>query len=620
MNGNEAEGGAMERFLMLFAVTVGLCIALSLPSIRFAVGFQSLQAILETEAEINARLATQIVNANPELWTVQEERLAALVERRPADRTPEVRQVLGARGEIVASQADPLAAPVVEAAADIFDSGQAVGRMRVARSLRPLLIETGWVAALALALGFGVYLALKLLPLRALAEANRKLRQLANYDSLTGLPNRALFRDRLGQAMVRARRSQRRMALMFIDLDRFKDVNDTMGHAFGDRLLRHVATAIEHSLRATDTVSHFDSDDVSVARLGGDEFTVILEGIVDAGSAAVVAERILRALEAPYADNGREVFISASIGITLYPHDEVDIEELIRHADTAMYKSKEKGRNAYTFYSGDLNAALDERMGVLADLHHALDKEQFVLHFQPKARLGDGRVTGVEALIRWRHPVRGLVPPDRFIPLLEETGLIVPVGDWVIRHACETLAAWDRQGLPGLSMAVNISARQLRSPDLLATLQRILGDTGIVPRRLELELTESMLVEDSEATGAVLSGIKSMGMPVAIDDFGTGQSSLSYLKRFNIDVLKIDRSFVRDIPGDLDDCAISEAVVALARALRLTVVAEGVETEAQAEFLRDIRCDSMQGYLLSRPLPAEEFVAWYEPRYGAVAA
>jgi diguanylate cyclase (GGDEF)-like protein len=619
MTEGDERGRGMERFLTAFAILIGLGIALILPAIHFAIGYQSLQSILETEAEINARHVTEIVNANPELWTVEEVRLNALLVRRPADRTPEIRRVHDAAGEVVAQSADPLAAPVIWAASAVHDSGVVVGAIRIGRSLRPQMVNTALVALVALALGVGVYLALKLLPLRALAEANRQLRQLANYDSLTGLPNRALFRDRLRQAMVRARRSQRRMALMFIDLDHFKDVNDTLGHAFGDRLLRHVATAIEQSLRSTDTVAHHDGREVSVARLGGDEFTVILENIIDAGSAAAVAERILRALELPFVDGSHEIFISASIGVTLYPHDEVDLEELIRHADTAMYKSKEKGRNAYTFYSGDLNAALEERMGVLADLHHALEKDQFVLHYQPKARLGDGRITGVEALVRWQHPVRGLVPPDRFIPLLEETGLILAVGDWVVRRACETLAEWDRQGLPELTMAVNLSARQLRSADLLATLQRILDDTGIAPRRLELELTESMLVEDSEASRTVLAGIKAMGMPVAIDDFGTGQSSLGYLKRFNIDVLKIDRSFVRDIPGDADDCAIAEAVIALARALRLSVVAEGVETGAQVDFLRDLRCDSMQGYLLSRPLPAADFVAWFEPRREAVA-
>ena len=600
----------MERWLTIVAMVIGASVALLLPLVHFLAGYQSLQAVVTTEVEINARLVTQIVNVNPELWMVEGDRLAALVDRGPVDRTPEIRVVFGAGGEVVAEKRDALAPPFWSAESDVFDAGQVTGKMRITRSLRPLLVETAWVGLFSLVLGLGIVFALKWLPLRALVEANRKLRLLASYDSLTGLPNRELFRDRLAQSMARAQRNRRRMALMLLDLDHFKDVNDSLGHAFGDRLLTHVAQVIEESLRTTDTLAFRAQEETSTSRLGGDEFTIILENIVDAGSAAVVAERILRALEQPFQHDGHEVHVSASIGITLYPHDDVDIDQLIRHADAAMYKSKEQGRNVYTFYSGDLNTALAERMALLNDLHHALTEKQFVLYYQPQARLVGGEIVGVEALIRWNHPTRGLVPPDRFIPMLEETGMIVAVGEWVIEEACAALGRWDALGLPPLTMAVNLSGRQFRSPSLLEVIGRSLLTNNLLAHRLELELTESLLVEDNELSRKLLASFKAMGLPVAIDDFGTGQSSLSYLKRFNIDVLKIDRSFVRDLPNDADDCAIADAIIALAHSLRLRVVAEGIETREQAEFLRQSGCELMQGYLLSRPIPEREFTDW----------
>ena len=449
-------------------------------------------------------------------------------------------------------------------------------------------------------------------------QTQDRLAHLANYDSLTGLPNRVLFRDRLVQAMERARRGQRSMGLMFLDLDRFKVVNDSLGHAVGDLLLRHVGELLTRSLREVDTVAHSaEKGAFTVSRLGGDEFTIIVEGLGGADQAAMIAQRILNAFNVPFKHDGREIYISASIGISLYPADDSDLDGLIRHTDMAMYRSKDLGRNTYNFYSDDMNANVAARLDLEANLRHALERDEFVLHYQPKADLNTGVITGVEALIRWNRPGQGTVAPDVFISTLEDTGMIVPVGAWVIRTACAEVQSWDRLGLPPLSLAVNLSARQFRQTDLAQVITEVLSATGMAANRLELELTESLLMEDNALSSGVLAEFARMGVRVAIDDFGTGHSSLSYLKRFSVDTLKIDRSFVRDTPVDAEDCAIATAIVALAHSLRLKVVAEGVETRDQLAFLRGLGCDEMQGYLLSRPLPAAQLVAWLQtPRFG----
>ncbi|KQW34287.1 hypothetical protein ASC76_23900 [Rhizobacter sp. Root404] len=441
--------------------------------------------------------------------------------------------------------------------------------------------------------------------------AQDRLSFLANYDSLTGLPNRALFRDRLSLAMRRAERSGVPVALMFLDLDRFKVVNDSLGHAAGDLLLQHVSTKLANCVRKVDSVArNVDSETVTVSRLGGDEFTIIFEAIRGPEDAALVAQRILDSLLEPCLIDGQEIFISCSIGISLYPRGECDLDGLIRQTDMAMYRSKTHGGGMYSFYSLEMSAAVEARLQTEASLRHALQRNEFTLHYQPKADLLTGRVTGVEALLRWCRPEEGMVPPDRFISMLEDTGLILPVGAWVIRTACAELARWDSIGMPPLAMAVNLSARQFRDNHLKQLIADTLLDSGIAPSRLELELTESQLIEDSDKSRALLDGLAELGVKVAIDDFGTGHSSLSYLKRFSIDTLKIDRSFVRDITNSEEDHAIATAVVALGRSLDLRVVAEGVETLHQADCLRALGCDQIQGYLLSRPLPSDQLVAW----------
>ena len=444
------------------------------------------------------------------------------------------------------------------------------------------------------------------------------LDQRVHFDSLTGLPNRVLFRDRLAQAMARARRSAAPMALMFIDLDRFKIVNDSLGHEVGDRLLQHVAHTLTQCLRSVDSVvRRVDEQRLTLSRLGGDEFTVIAEAVQTAEDAAAIARRILDALNEPFQVGEEEIVVSGSIGISMYPTDDVDLDGLVRHTDMAMYRSKSLGRGMYSFFSDDLNAAVSARLSLEGHLRRAAEREEFELHFQPKADLHTGEVTGVEALLRWHRPGHGLVPPDRFVAVLEDTGLVLPVGAWVIRRACAQLAEWDRLGLPPLRMAVNLSARQFRHLYLASLVEDSLRENAINPRRLEIELTESLLMEDTEVTRNMLDNFTCMGVRLAIDDFGTGHSSLSYLRRFSVDTLKIDRSFVHLLPGSSEDAAIAAAVIALGRSMHINVVAEGVETQSQAELLRDLGCHEMQGYLLGRPMPAGEFVEWLQPRLHA---
>jgi diguanylate cyclase (GGDEF)-like protein len=441
-------------------------------------------------------------------------------------------------------------------------------------------------------------------------QAQARLTQLANYDSLTGLPNRALFRDRLSTAMARAQRTGAPMALMFLDLDRFKLINDSLGHEVGDRLLQHVARTLTHCLRNVDSVAHVGEEPFVLSRLGGDEFTVIVESIGTAEDAALVARRLLDAVNAPFVVGEEEIVVSASIGISMYPTDDVDLDGLIRHTDMAMYRSKSLGRGTYSFFSDDLNAAVSSRVSLEGSLRRAIERSEFQLFFQPKAELRSGGITGVEALVRWHRPGHGIVPPDRFISVLEDTGMILPVGAWVIRAACQQLAAWDRQGLPPMRLAVNLSARQFRHLYLASLVEDSLRENSIDPKRLEIELTESLLMEDTETNRAMMENFRRMGVRLAIDDFGTGHSSLSYIKRFNVDTLKIDRTFVHSLPDSADDMAIVAAVVAMGRSMHMCVVAEGVETIEQAEVLRELGCDEMQGYLLARAMPGADFAAW----------
>jgi len=430
-----------------------------------------------------------------------------------------------------------------------------------------------------------------------IVRANRELAQQANYDALTGLANRNLLADRVAQTLIHAGRAGRVAAVMLLDLDRFKTVNDSLGHDQGDALLREVALRLTACMREGDTV----------ARLGGDEFVVVLADMARVPDAIPVAQKVLSALAAPMHIGGRELTIGASIGISSYPADGTDAGTLLRNADVAMYRAKAQGGDSYAFFTREMNARALEQLEIEAGLRRAVEKNELVLHYQPIVDAKTGRINAAEALVRWQHPQQGLLAPNRFIPVAEESGLIVGIGEWVLRRACEQAAEWRRRGLPPLRVAVNMSGRQFAERGLAATIAGLLADTGCDPDTLEIEITESAIMHSPEAAMLTMHRINQLGVRLSIDDFGTGYSSLSYLKRFPVHKLKIDRSFVRDIHVDADDAAIVGAIAALAKNLELKVVAEGVETPEQLKFLESLGCDECQGYLFSRPCPAEDF-------------
>ena len=415
---------------------------------------------------------------------------------------------------------------------------------------------------------------------------------------LTGLPNRTLFFERLGQGIEAAAAADSQVAVLFMDLDRFKYVNDNLGHDVGDRLLQAVAQRVRHSVRNVDTV----------ARLGGDEFTVVLSDLDGPGAAATAAHNICRMLATPFQIDGHDIFVTSSVGIAMYPHDGTDVATLVKHADSAMYRAK-KTNTGFQFYEASMEQSISEHVRLESDLRRALELNQLEVYYQPQSSFATGQIVAMEALVRWHHPTRGMVSPAEFIPLAEETGIIIALGDWVLRTACAQLKAWHNEGLPPLRVAVNLSVRQLLQKDFSRTVEAVLADTGLAPHLLELEITESTLMENAQDTLTALHRLRSLGVRLSIDDFGTGYSSLSYLKRFPVDIIKIDRSFVRDVPQDADDAAIVTAIIALAHSLRLEVVAEGVETVAQLHFLQARHCDLLQGYHLSPAIPAAQFAA-----------
>jgi diguanylate cyclase (GGDEF)-like protein len=409
------------------------------------------------------------------------------------------------------------------------------------------------------------------------------------------LPNRLLFRDRITVALAHARRNGSLSAVMFLDLDQFKLVNDTLGHTVGDRLLQAIGSRLVTCVRAEDTV----------ARMGGDEFTILLAELSDRRGAPVVAQKVLEAVRHPVIIDEHELYVTTSIGIAIFPDDGMDAEALLRHADRAMYRAKEQGRDNYQLAASVTERPGEARLAMERALHRALERDELVVHYHPMVEIATGRVVGAEALVRWNDPDRGLVLPEEFIPLAEETQLIVPIGAWVLRTACAQMKAWHDAGHPRLRVAVNLSPRQFQDRELTATVERILQETGYPPTLLDLEITESTAMQNAELTLAILNGLKEMGIRISIDDFGTGYSSLSYLKRFPIDTVKIDQDFVRDLTSD--DTAIISAVISMARALNLRVIAEGVETEEQLAFLRREQCSEMQGFLFSEPLCAADF-------------
>jgi diguanylate cyclase (GGDEF)-like protein len=438
----------------------------------------------------------------------------------------------------------------------------------------------------------------------ALRDSEEQLRHQAFHDALTGLPNRALMNDRLAVALAHAHRNLSRLAVMFLDIDRFKLINDSLGHTTGDELLRLVSVRLSKALREGDTL----------ARLGGDEFILLLPGLGEDAAAAKVARKVLTALRQPFHLDGRELFVSASIGISLYPLDGSDAETLVKNADVAMYRAKEQGRDNYQLYRAELHVRALKRMTLESQLRAAVGRDEFRLYYQPIVDLASGTIVAAEALVRWQHPERGLVLPAEFVSVAEDTGLILPIGAWVLKTACVEAQSWVRRGLPPVRISINLSARQFQQDDFVRQISTILAETGLDPSRLELEITESVAMDNADHTVSVLRRMQDLGVRLTIDDFGTGYSSLSYLKRFPLHALKIDRSFVQDIASDPRNAAVAQAIVALGHGLDIDVIAEGVETEEQRSLLQAQGCQALQGYLFSRPLPPERFGALLRPR------
>jgi diguanylate cyclase (GGDEF)-like protein/PAS domain S-box-containing protein len=435
-----------------------------------------------------------------------------------------------------------------------------------------------------------------------------KLAYIAQHDPLTGLPNRALLSDRLDQAISQARRHDTALAMLYLDLDRFKHINDSLGHLVGDQLLQTVALRLTECVRATDTV----------CRLGGDEFVILLSEVAHTQDAAGIADKILQSLRQPQLLGDQELQVTASIGIVVHPGDGTAAEALLQNADSAMYEAKNRGRNNYQFYRSELNssasASASERLSIENDLRHAIERRELTLHYQPIVNLRTGAVAGVEALLRWQHPALGLMLPDRFLSIAEESGLIVPIGHWMLRKACAQAKSWHDGGLSNLRLAVNISAMELRSKQFVAGVGASLAATGFDPRWLEVEITENFLMQDSKSTSLVLGALKGLGICLALDDFGTGYSSLSHLRRFPIDTVKVDRSFVHDLTENAGNASAVSAIINMGRSLRLRVVAEGVEAVEQLEFLQEHGCAEAQGHHFSRPLPAADFAGWIRTR------
>ena len=442
-------------------------------------------------------------------------------------------------------------------------------------------------------------------------RSEQHVRQLAYFDSVTGLPNRQSFVRELRRAMRQAQGTNNALAVLYVDLDRFKRINDTFGHTIGDALLKAVATRLAACVRPSDFLA-FAADGagngpsgVRVARLGGDEFVVLLTDLDVPQEAGIVAKRIRQALSGPFTFEERQFVVTPSIGIALYPRDGSDVETLLAKADTAMYQAKDV-RNTVRFYASSMGAKAAERLRMEEELRRAIEEERLTLHYQPKHRLATDVVVGAEALLRWQHAERGFIPPAEFIPLAEETGLIVPLGEWVVDEACAQLRRWQQAGLPSLRLAINIAAEQVARSDVTSMTLKAIWKHGVRPQSLEIEITEALLMQDLKAAREMMSAFKDAGVSLAIDDFGTGYSSLSYLRQFPVDTLKIDRSFVQNAHVSKDDAVICEAIIAMGKKLGLTVVAEGVELEEQRAFLTAAGCDEAQGFLFSRPLPAAE--------------
>ncbi len=583
------------RSTTFVAMAAAVLVAVSVPLAHYYVSHIYFHWGIEVESAVMAEEIAHMVALDPEAWETDLDGLRAVLEDPRhedvghLDSTEQKRVLLPDGRPLVATGAVALPGPVARLSTPIEHGGTTYGLLETAHSERPMMLRSLELLLLSSLLGAGIYAALRILPLRVLRKAANRASYLASHDPLTDLPNRALFNEWLVQCLAAAGRKHCAAAVLCIDIDHFKEVNDMLGHAAGDALLRQVTARIRESLRAEDVL----------ARLGGDEFAVIQSRIQQPTGASSLAERLVRVIGAPVELDGQEITIGASIGISMYqPGSETTAQVLLQQADLALAGAKAEGRGSFRFFEPEMNRALLERKALEADLRRAIATGQFELHYQPQVDLATREMRGVEALLRWNHPVDGWIPPDRFIPLAEETGLILAIGDWVIRTACRDAADW-----PGVRVAVNVSPMQFRHGDLVDTVGAALRASGIAAERLELEITEGVLLQNTDTVLAALRALKALGVCIAMDDFGTGFSSLSYLRRFRFDKIKIDRSFVADLGADEQCDSIIDAVIGLSRSLDMRSNAEGVETLAQVEALAARGCQEVQGYFFARPMP-----------------
>lgn len=583
-------------FTTAVAAAAAIIVALVLPALHFYYVYQYNTGNIESKTEINAKLISQLIGHNPQMWQFETLRIDELLGDKAPGTDTELRRVFAENGDLIAERGtDPLPGPIIRDSHPLYDAGVIVGRVELERSLRPQLIQSFMVFVLSGLLGAGIFIALRAVPLRLLRRVIERASFLASHDALTNLPNRAVFQEWMVHTMADVERDGTPAAVLFLDLDHFKEVNDLLGHAAGDELLKQVSERMSETLRQNDVLS----------RLGGDEFAIIQKRIAQPQGAAQLAQRLIAILAEPFDLFGQEAMIGASIGITMCePGGQTDPSHLLQQADMALYRAKSGGRGNYQFFEEDMNRRMLERKMMEIDLRRALANDQLQLHFQPQIDLATSALIGVEALIRWNHPEQGWIAPDRFIPLAEETGLILPIGDWVIHTACRQAQAW-----PSLKVAVNVSPVQFRRGDLVAVVRHALEESGMDAARLELEITEGVLMQDTDATIAILTALKELGVKIAMDDFGTGYSSLSYLRRFPFDKIKIDRSFIADMGHDDHADSIINAVIGLGRALGMKSNAEGVETIEQADLLRAQGCEEVQGFYFGRPMAGEHIDA-----------
>ena len=588
----------LVHVITAFAATAAIMFTIVMPTAYFVSVHTAKNSEIAAEAKLGSTMLTQLASDNAELWTYENARIQGLLMLLGTPPEPEQRIVFAANGALIVSQGSEPIPPFIAAKSPVYDSGMIVGQVEVRRSQLLEIKIAGAIGVLAALLGTLGFAALRWLPLRLLKRALARSAHLATHDVLTGLPNRTLFHDHLKQTVAWSRREGASLAVLYIDLDRFKEINDTLGHATGDRLLVAVADRLRACVREIDTL----------ARLGGDEFAIIQAGARQLADTELLAQRLIDAMDEVFELDGNRITVAVSVGIAIRSITDLVVSSseagiLLQEADVALYRAKEEGRGIYRFFAADMNQKLLERRALEADILEALEKGQFRLHYQPQFDLHDGQITGAEALLRWRHPRRGEMSPELFIPLAEETELIVRIGNWVLYQACRQAAQW-----PGLRcIAVNVSPVQFRRGGFVEQVQNALQQTGLDPARLEVEITEGVLLHETEGTLATLRRLRDIGVVIAMDDFGTGYSSLGYLRKFRFDKIKIDASFIRALGVDVHAAEIVRAVVRMSHAMGIRVNAEGVEHEHQAKLLREEGCEEVQGFMYSKPLSATDF-------------